>query len=130
MEIKVRGNISLGARYNGEGDTSLRIGENIQQMDNIKQTQQPKRRGASNTIHDAMHHPLQVLNAALDGVLVMLIRLRLFVLNDVHTKQVFHLERSLRFCVVGLQALHSSIITDEFFQGCGKFGLPGHGVTG
>ena len=123
MEVELLGNISMGSRNNGEGDTSLRIGENIQQVDNIEQR-------ASDTIHDAMHHPLQVLNAALDGVLVLVMRLGLFVLNDVHTKQVFHLERSLPFCVVGLQALHSPIITDEVFQCCGQLGLRGHGVSG
>ena len=99
-------------------------------MDNIEETQQPKGWGTSNSVHDAMHHLLQVLNVALDGVLVLIMRLGLFVLNDVHTEQVFHLEGSLRFRVVGLKTLHSPIITDEFFQGCGQFGLRGHGVTG
>ena len=76
-----------------------------------------------------MHHPLQVLNAPLDGVLVLIMRLRLFVLNKVHTEQVFHLEGCLRSRVIGLKTLHRSIVTDEFLQGCGQFGLRGHGVT-
>ena len=130
MEVEVGGNISLGSHNNGEGVTPLQIGKNIQQMDNIEQTQQPKWQRASDTIHDAMHHLLQVLNAALDGVLVLVMRLRLFVLNDVHTEQVFCLERSLQFCVVRLQSLHSPIITDGVFQGCGQLGLRGHGVAG
>ena len=81
-------------------------------------------------IHDAMHHPLQVLNPVLDGVLVLVMQLGLFVLNDIHTKQIFHLERSLRFGIIGLQTLHGTIVTDEVLQGCGQLALRGHGVSG
>ena len=129
MKVDVGINASLGTRDNSEGDTSFRIGKNIQQMDDVEQTQQPKWRWASNTIHDAMLHPLQILNAALDGVLVLLMRLGLFVFNDIHTKQIFHLERSLQFCIIGLQTLHGTVITDEVLQCCGHLGLQGHGVA-
>ena len=98
-------------------------------MDDVEQTQQPKWQWAFDMIHDNMQHLLQILNAALDGVLVLVMRLGLFVLNDIHTKQIFHLERSLRFGIIGLQTLQSAIITDEVLQGCGQLGLQGHGVA-
>ena len=42
MEVEVWGNVSLGARDNGEWDTALRIGQDVQQMNHVEQTQQPK----------------------------------------------------------------------------------------
>ena len=98
-------------------------------MDHVEETQQPKGRGAPDVVHDAMHHPLQVLNASLDGVLVLIMGLGLFVLNKVHTEQILHLEGCLRFRVIGLKTLHCSIVTDEVLQCCGHFGLRGHRVT-
>ena len=42
MEVEVWRNVSLGVRDNGEWDTALRVGQEIQQMDHVEQTQQPK----------------------------------------------------------------------------------------
>ena len=126
MKVEVRRNISLATHDNSERDESLRIDKDIQQPNDISDTQEPTIIRTTNTIHDASHHAFEILNALFNGVLMLIVWFRLLVLDEIHTKNIFHGKGSIRFGVIRFETLHSAIIMNEIQQS----GLIMDGVSG
>ena len=114
--FSIRRNISLATNDNSEGDESLRIDKNIQQPNDITDTQEPTIRQPTNMMHDASHHVFDILNASFNGVLMLVVWFGLLVLDEIHMKNIFYGKQSFRFGIIGFETLHSAIITNKIQQ--------------
>ena len=105
------------------------VAENIAQSNDVQKTQQPKGVRAGNMIHDAVHHVLEVLDTLLNGVLVLVVWFALAILDCIHPENIFHHKTSFRLSIVGLEAFHGTIFSDEIQEGGRKSGFRGNRVS-
>ena len=62
-----------------------------------------------------------------NGILMLIMGLRLAVLDQVHAEDVLHGKRHLSLCIVTLQALHSTIFLDKSHRVSGRSESDGSG---
>ena len=83
MEGKEGAGISKLTIVNSHRNGTISINEVIEEINNKKGTEKPEGGRAADTVHDSVAHTLDILYAALNGILVLVVRFRLSVLNAV-----------------------------------------------
>ena len=88
--VEIWGDVHLKANNHCQGNETLGIGKDIQQSNDVENTQEPIARRAPYMVHDTMHHSLQILNPSFDGILVLVMWLQLSVLDLIHVDDIVH----------------------------------------
>jgi len=88
VEGQIRRHVGDLASDEGQRDGTIGIHKDIEQGDDEQSAEQPAFGGATDTIHDVVAELFHILNAAFNGVLVLVVGLGLTVLYHVHPVNV------------------------------------------
>ena len=89
----------------------------VEQCNDKESTEQPELCWSTSAIHDGVGDSLDILDASLNMVLVLVVWLRLFVLDDVKSEEVLDGSAHFNFGIVTHEAIHGAMLMNEVFQG-------------
>ncbi len=112
-------NIGDFSHHNSVGNSTFGIDKNIQQTDDEQHAKQPEFGRAANMIHGAGGEVLDILDVALNRVLVLIMRFRLGILDEVKAVNVLHGKAGFRLGIVTHQSLWSTMVVDEILKSVG-----------
>ena len=117
MELEVSRHISHLVRHNRERDLALGVNQDIAEANDEEEAEEPELGWGAGVIHGVADHAFQILDAPLNGVLMLVVRFRLAIPHSIEAKEIKDACTEFRLGIVRHDANRGTIGTDEILKG-------------